>query len=78
MCSTPPEAEPRPAGYSSLSVCLSVISEFPHLAAMALRLQPQQNKLLVLKVADVNLKASLSNKSYQKLRSLLAHVGRAS
>ncbi len=52
---------------------LSVTSESAHLAAIALRLQhvyPPHNKLLVLKVADFDVKASLSNKSEQKLRSL--------
>ncbi len=57
------------------SVCLFVCpdSESAHLAAIALRLhhgQPSHNKLLVLKVADFDVKASLSNKSEQKLRSL--------
>ncbi len=33
------------------------------------------NKLLVLIVADFDVKASLSNKSEQKLRSLNLHVG---
>ncbi len=49
-----------------LCVCLSVISESPHLAAMALRLQHGQsshNTLLVLIVPDFYVKASLSNKS---------------
>ncbi len=55
-------------GYSSLSVCLFVCYFQPaHLAAIALRLQHGHNKLLLLKVADCDVKASLSNKSEQKL-----------
>ncbi len=50
------------------SVCLFVCpdSESAYLAAIALRLQngyPSHNKLLVLKVTDFDVKASLSNKS---------------
>ena len=60
------------------SVSLFVCSfQSAHLAATALRLQhgqPSHNKLLVLKVADFDVKASLSNKSEQKLRSLNLHV----
>ncbi len=62
-------------GYSSLLVCLCVTCESTHLDAIALRLQPPNNKLLVLNVADFDVTASLSYKSEQKLSSLNLHVG---
>ncbi len=57
---------PRVQQSVGLFVCLFVMCESTHLHAMALRLQhgqPSHNKLLVLKVADFDVKASLSNKS---------------
>ena len=60
----------------SLSVCL--YSESTHLDAMALCLchgQPQHNKVVVLNLTDFDVKASLSNKSEQKLKILNLHVG---
>ncbi len=57
------------------SVSLFVCSfESAHLAAVALRLQHGQPSHNKLKVADFDVKASLSNKSEQKLRSLNQHV----
>ncbi len=53
-----------------LFVCLFVTGESAHLGAMALRLQPSHNKLLVLIVADFDVTPSLSNENEQKLRSL--------
>ncbi len=74
-------AAPRVNGYNFIvvgqSVCVCVYSESAHLDAIALCLYyGQDNKVVVLNLADFEVKASLSNKSEQRLRSLNRTVER--
>ena len=59
-----------------LSVCLSVYSESAH-PALCLPFTASTQQVISLKVAGIDVKASLSNISLQKLRSLNLHVGLA-